>query len=82
MFEAGWALLEQIKIDTFPYCFLKCGSTCVPAVTTARAAPLPPGIPKPGHFSGVPEILGHITDTMGSLPAVGYFFASGFRIAA
>lgn len=23
MFKAGWALLEQIKIDTLPYCFLK-----------------------------------------------------------
>lgn len=50
MFEAGWALLEQIKIDTFPYCFLKYGCTCVPAVPTARAAPLPPAIRKPGHF--------------------------------
>lgn len=81
MFEAGWTLLEQIKIDTFPYCILKYGSRCVPAVPTARAAPLPPAIPNlDKDFSGVPEILGHITGAEGS-PLQQDFFASAFRIA-
>lgn len=54
MFKAGWALLEQIKIDTLPYCFLKYSFTMHPAcrqqLPHASTAPLRLAVPKPGSF--------------------------------